>query len=116
MSDLAAGIYVDTLVPVPRNARWRWDKACHLFHEHHDLDRLDAFALHIGLQLHWMHRAPGFPHYDLHVRHRAAAVAAGATEVDRHHPVMRAVLLRRRETLAALRSATSSLTNPKASR
>jgi Protein of unknown function (DUF4031) len=95
----AAGIYVDQLAPTPRSARWRWDSACHLFHEFHDLAALDAFALSIGLRREWRHDAPGFPHYDLHVRHRALAIAAGAVEVDRHHPVMRAMFDRRREFL-----------------
>ncbi len=95
------GIYVDTMVPSPRTRAWKWDHACHLFHELHDLAALDAFALSIGMRTSWRHDAPGFPHYDLHHRHRALAVAAGAIEVDRGHPVMRAMFERRRAFLAS---------------
>lgn len=100
MSAIALGIYVDPLVPSPRAARWKWDHACHLFHDQHDLAALDAFAAAIGMRTSWRHDAPGFPHYDLHVRHRALAVAAGAVEVDRRHPIMLAMFQRRRAFLA----------------
>ncbi len=100
MGDLS--IYVDTLVPVARNARWRWDHACHLFTTDFDLTALDAFALSIGMRREWRHDAIGFPHYDLHRRHRALAVKAGAIEVTRDHPAMRTMLDRRRVALSLI--------------
>ena len=97
----ATGIYVDPLCPTPRSRRWPWGQGCHLFHEHHDLVALDPFAVSLGMKTSWRHDAPGFPHYDLHPTHRVKAVAAGAVEVDRRHPVMAAMFQRRREFLAA---------------
>jgi hypothetical protein len=61
--------------------RWgtRWS---HLFADSDD--ELDAFALRIGLKLKWaQHRGqPGRFHYDVIPTKRAAAVKAGAIEVD----------------------------------
>lgn len=105
MGEIAAGIYVDQLMPTVPTARWRWDVACHLFHVEYDLAALDRFAVSIGMRTAWRHDAVGFPHYDLHRRHRSLAVKAGAIEVDRDHPAMRAALLRRRQTIALVRSA-----------
>ena len=56
-----------------RNGDW-W---CHLFAD--TLDELHAFAERIGLLRSWFQG----DHYDLTPKRRAAAVAAGALEVDR---------------------------------
>lgn len=95
------GIYVDHLTPTIRSASWPYDRGCHLFHYEHNVPLLDRFAELIGLRWSWRHNAPCFPHYDLTEKMRARAVAEGATEIDWRSEVGRAVMLRRRECLAA---------------
>lgn len=47
-----------------------------------DLEELHQFARQIGLKREWFQDRPNLPHYDLMPTRRAAAVKAGAVEVD----------------------------------
>lgn len=83
-------IYVDTLQPCPKSARWRWPTACHLFTDPTtDLGELHKFARRIGLQRAWFQNRPDLPHYDLNPSRRQAAVSAGAVELNREQTVAR---------------------------
>lgn len=60
----------------------RW---CHMGTDDHTdagLDELHAMAMRIGMKRSWFQNKPRFPHYDLTPSRRAAAVRAGAVEVD----------------------------------
>jgi len=68
-----------------RNPRWQHDESCHLVCDPGELDQLHQFAAGIGLQRRWFQNKPNStPHYDLTKGKRIQAVAAGATEIDRH--------------------------------
>jgi hypothetical protein len=75
--------YVDPLV------RWGWKlygrdtPSCHLFTDSVELDELHVLAARIGLKRRWFQAHRIAPHYDLTPTKRAAAIAAGAIEVDR---------------------------------
>jgi hypothetical protein len=83
-------IYVDALVAWPMVATGRGARrifgegkeSCHLVTDG-PLDELHAFAARIGMKHAWLHDAKDLPHYDLTPKRRAAALAAGAQEIDR---------------------------------
>lgn len=63
-------------------------KWAHLFDDEWDVDALHAFAARIGLKRSWCQRSRmGFPHYDVRATKIAAAIAAGARQVDREFVV-----------------------------
>lgn len=77
-------ILVDDLKEYPNGPRGirRW---CHMGTDDHTdagLAELHAMAKRIGLRREWFQDKPGFPHYDLTASRRAAAVAAGAEQVN----------------------------------
>lgn len=71
---------VDPLV----NHGWRLGVSCHLMTDGTDAE-LVAFAEGIGLKPAWLQHGGTYKaHFDLTASKRAAAVRAGAEEVDRH--------------------------------
>ena len=72
-------VCVDNLKPCLRNAKWRYDKVCHLLADSEE--ELVEFAARIGLNPSWIQRGK-LLHFDLTEGKRKAAVAAGAKEVD----------------------------------
>lgn len=90
-------IYVDDLVESGAAGKYRGKDAaqaervgarnghrwCHLFADEADSEELHAFARRIGMRREWFQRN----HYDLTPGRRAAAVKAGAREVDRRESV-----------------------------
>lgn len=91
-------IYVDGLLahPPPADAQTRRAGAphghrwCHLFCNPGDERELHALAQRIGLKRAWFQapkRPRDLPHYDLTPPRRAAALDAGAIELNRHGPV-----------------------------
>lgn len=93
-------IYVDRIQTYPASMcrglpSRQW---CHLISDT-SLDELHAFAQLIGLKRAWAQLPPkaSAPHYDLTPLRRAAAVKAGATEVNRNEFV--AAVHRLREAL-----------------
>lgn len=77
-------VYVDPLVTHGWRFRGVPTKSCHMLTDG-PLEELHAMAEAIGLKRAWFQEAPpaSFPHYDLTPSRRAAAVAAGAVELDR---------------------------------
>lgn len=69
------------------------DLWCHLFAD--TVDELRTFARRIGLSASWIQGSDSIPHFDLTPARRAAAVAAGAREIDRRQTVDLIVRLRR---------------------
>ncbi|NOK05811.1 MULTISPECIES: DUF4031 domain-containing protein [Myxococcus] len=61
--------------------------SCHLFTDSLDLTELHAVAARIGMRRAWFQTDGDLPHYDLNGERRAAAVAAGAVEVDKYKTV-----------------------------
>ena len=57
-------------------------KMCHMIAD--TLDELHAMANEIGVARRWFQWRASHPHYDICKSKRAAAVQAGAVEVDRH--------------------------------
>jgi hypothetical protein len=86
---LQAAVYIDSLMTCLMSAQWRWPKSCHMFVAvGTDLEVLHAFAARIGLRREWFQNKPGgVPHYDLNAKRRAAAVKAGAIELERRPAV-----------------------------
>lgn len=77
-------ICVDKLRNVQeRDTAWPWLKACHLFDDENNVERLHKFADLLKLKPKWFQNRIGFPHYDLTPRKRMFAIAMGAREVDR---------------------------------
>jgi hypothetical protein len=77
-------VYVDPLFGCIPNARWRWDKACHLFAD--TIDELHEFAKKVGLKRVWFQ--PGrLPHYDLTEKRRAKAIQLGVIPLTRKEAV-----------------------------
>jgi Protein of unknown function (DUF4031) len=78
-------VYVDRLTECPNQepakSKWRWSHYCHMFAD--DVDQLHSMAKAIGLKRKWFQDRTDFPHYDLTLRKRGAALAAGAISVDR---------------------------------
>lgn len=85
-------VYVDPLLPVHRNANWRWETSCHLTAD--TIEELHAFAATIGIDQRRFQNRPDFPHYDLHPDLRARAVEAGATPLGRREFVLKVRELR----------------------
>lgn len=54
---------------------------CHMVAD--TLDELHAMATRIGMKREWFQGEASTPHYDVSLTRRAAAIAAGAVEVDR---------------------------------
>lgn len=81
-------VYVDPLTDWGWNLRGRKVPSCHLFTDTPDLAELHALAARIGMKRAWFQDHRLAPHYDLTPNRRAAAVTAGAIEVDRHQAVM----------------------------
>lgn len=74
-------VFVDPLLPRGWKMRGRAIKSSHLFTDG-DLAELHELAQCIGLRREWFQQHPRLPHYDVTPSRRAAAVAAGAREVD----------------------------------
>lgn len=74
-------VYVDPLFFHGWRLRGRPTKNCHLFTDSDDLADLHAMAARIGMKRAWF-QDERVKHYDLTPSRRAAAVAAGAVEVD----------------------------------
>lgn len=91
-------VYVDPLEDFGWVLRGRRVQSCHMFTDTVELDELHRIALAIGMKLSWFQDKPRAPHYDLTPRRRAAAIAAGAVEVDRKGAV--AIWRERRAFLA----------------
>jgi hypothetical protein len=77
-------VYVDALFPRGMRLRGRDVDSCHMLAD--TVDELHAMAERIGMKRSW-YQPKSSPHYDLTPSRRAAAVAAGAVEVDRHQLV-----------------------------
>ena len=94
-------IYVDPLQHNGWILRGHAIANCHLFTDDLDLASLHSFAMSLGLKRDWFQWKDAFslPHYDLTPRRRAAAVLAGAIEVDRREAVR--LWRARREAIAA---------------
>lgn len=84
--------YVDPLMPCPTNAKWRYDKACHLIAD--SLDELHNLAAIIGLKRGWF-QDKSLPHYDLTANKRNAAIKAGAIPLDRNEFVEKMRIVRK---------------------
>lgn len=93
-------VYVDQLEAWGWVLRGRTVQSCHLFTDTVELDELHAVAKAIGMKRSWFQDKPTAPHYDLTASRRAAVVALGVVEVDRHTAV--AIWRQRREYLRAL--------------
>ncbi|MFA7454891.1 MAG: DUF4031 domain-containing protein [Desulfobulbaceae bacterium] len=74
------GVYVDALRPCVPNARWPWDKSCHLLAD--SVEDLHRFAAKLGLRRSWFQDHSILPHYDLTVGMRQRAIMQGAREID----------------------------------
>ena len=72
-------VYVDSLKPCVRNAKWKHDKSCHLMADSEE--ELAEFAARIGLKPSWIQKGR-MVHFDLTEAKRRVAVVSGATEVD----------------------------------
>lgn len=87
--DEPCDVFVDPLCERPLNVgsaeKWKWGKSCHMYS--YNLDALHAMAEKIGLKRDWFIGLPLFPHYDISAAMRRKAIAAGAIEMSREHPV-----------------------------
>jgi hypothetical protein len=77
-------VYVDNLENWGWKMRGRIVSSCHMFSDSLDLSELHCMADKIGMRRAWFQPHRIAPHYDLVASRRAAAVALGAIEVDRH--------------------------------
>lgn len=96
-------VYVDRLESWGWKLRGREVQSCHLFTDTVELDALHQLAHDIGMKRSWFQNKPTAPHYDLTPGRRAAAVAAGAVEVDRHAAVQ--IWRERRQAVRELEAA-----------
>ncbi len=80
-------VYVDPLGDFGWVLRGRPTQSCHLFTDTLELDELHRVAAAAGMKRSWFQDSKSAPHYDLTPSRRAAAIAAGAVEVDRHAAV-----------------------------
>jgi len=80
-------VYVDPLHAWGWRLRGRETPSCHMFTDTPELDELHVLAARIGMKRTWFQPHRLAPHYDLTPSRRAAAVAAGAVEVDRRRAV-----------------------------
>lgn len=92
-------VYVDPLEDYGWVMRGKRVASCHMFTDTFDLAELHELASTIGLKRSWFQVHRLAPHYDLTPSRRAAAVAAGALEVDRYQAVH--IWRSRRERMAA---------------
>lgn len=85
-------VYVDTLIKHDLTGKSSQvqrvfkDGACHMFTDG-PVDELHTMAERIGMRRSWFQDEGDLPHYDLNPKRRAAAVAAGARECDKHTTV-----------------------------
>lgn len=79
-------VYVDPLMLHGWRLRGRTVQNCHMFTDG-SFEELHAIALKIGMKRSWFQASASTPHYDLTPSRRAAALAAGAIEVDRRGAV-----------------------------
>lgn len=82
MKETIINIYVDALLPWGFKMYGKKYKTCHLFTDGTEAD-LITFGEYIGLKKCWLHRSPGFLHYDLIPSKRAIAIEKGAKSVGR---------------------------------
>lgn len=75
-------VYVDPLMAHGWKLRGHLVRNCHLFTDG-PIEELHALAAGIGMRRSWFQAKASTPHYDLTPTRRAAAIAAGAIEVDR---------------------------------
>jgi len=80
-------VYVDPLGNFGWKLRGRATTNCHMFTDTEDLSELHKVAAKIGMKLAWFQNSKSAPHYDLTPNRRAAAIRAGAVEVDREKAV-----------------------------
>ena len=80
-------VYVDDLMAVLPNAKWRWDRACHLIAD--TPAELHHFAGNLGLRRQWFQADSVLPHYDLTAGKRLAALKLGAEQIGRREFVAR---------------------------
>jgi hypothetical protein len=85
-------VYVDPLLPVHSNAKWRWDTSCHLMAD--TPEELHQFAASLGIAQRWFQNRVDFPHYDLHPEQRGKAIEAGAIPLSRREFVTKVRELR----------------------
>jgi hypothetical protein len=79
-------VYVDPLMSHGWILHGRSVKNCHMFTDG-TLEELHAIAARIGMRRSSFQASASIPHYDLTPERRAAAVRAGAVEVDRRQAV-----------------------------
>ena len=73
-------VYVDRIMTVKPNKKYRWWKACHLTAD--CIDELHLFACKLGLKAEFAHKSrSGVLHYDLCASKRRKAVVLGAREI-----------------------------------
>ena len=83
-------VYVDPLMRHGWVIRGKATPSCHMWTDG-DLEELHVLAASIGLKRSWFQpaeRPRGLDHYDLTPSKRAAAVVAGAVELDRRDTVL----------------------------
>lgn len=90
-------IYVDALADHGWLLRGKPARSCHLFSDG-SVQELRAFGFGIGMHANWL-QMRSVPHFDLTQKRRAAAIAAGAVEVDYRTAVEIWRALRQREVL-----------------
>lgn len=86
-------VYIDQL----QDWGFRYGPSCHMIAD--TLPELHEMAKRVGMKRSWF-QPKSFPHYDLVASRRAAALAAGAVEVNRHEFVMKMRALRESERKA----------------
>jgi len=79
-------VYVDPLMSHGWVLHGRSVKNCHMFTDG-TLEELHAIAERIGMMRSAFQASASTPHYDLTPERRAAAIGAGAVEVDRRQAV-----------------------------
>lgn len=101
-------IYVDdVMIPasVPNGSRMVTSRWCHLMSDQLDPSELHRFARRIGLRRTWFQHKPDDPvhdHYDVTLSRRAAAIRAGAVQIDAYG--LGELLRRRRAAVRVLES------------
>lgn len=80
-------VFVDSLQDWGWKLRGRRTQSCHMFTDSLGLAELHRMAEAIGMKRSWFQDGRAAPHYDLVPSRRAAAVALGAVELDRHASV-----------------------------
>lgn len=75
-------VYVDEI----RNYGWKAGPSCHMYTDGL-LSELFEFAARAGIGKSYFHHSKNFPHFDLTVKNRNKAIAAGALESTSRHAV-----------------------------